>query len=440
MLICKIYIDQELKKQYELAEAKLRSKCDEEVKMIEKSKDCLINMFDNERKIFTDEIKELKEKLEQQTKEVVTLRQQNRELDLERRTVNTKMISFAEKANNTLASTIVNNYTTNHNNNHVQLQHFNPSLLIGHIKPPDVVIRSVQQLVNHIMSLGFSNFYRISDRARKSVLWYNQDGKEIKDSNCSMIAKEVIKTLQPELIQQKAYLEQEQTIQNSLPPSKQDNTKLAELSENLYFTTSLIQEQPQIMKSLQSELGSRAKNKNDASIDLLKLKTYNKFIYQVQSALLPKMKEWIGLEPKALGEYLATKLKGFFFTEGSSTNVENPNILIKDDEGKKQLVKMESFINILIESLKSILDSEVFSVVKELALDDTKIDIVQAKQTFERIEQLSQKHTRKERKDRKEEKVKEGERSESSESTENEESLKAFSSQIVHSMASSYRK
>lgn len=304
------------------------------------------------------EIEELKDKIK-------NLEDEKKKLSVDHREMTQKMIYYAEKSFSTTGTTIVNNVSNiqNQNNTHtLQLQHFNPSVITGYITPPDVVIRTVSQLVDHIIKLGFGNFYRISDRSRKSILWYDETGKEIKDSNCSMIAKRVINTLRPELDRQQAYLDQELEEQIKKPATLQDFSKISSLRENIAFTRSLKDENGEVMKSLQNEIATRAKDKQDTSVDVPKIATFNKFIHALEQTLVPNIPEWIDLVDAELGVYIKTKMSSLIKIEGASTG-EKPYFVIRDDDDFAKIVYEKDLIQFFFKAVETITPKKTIQIM-----------------------------------------------------------------------------
>lgn len=357
-------------------EAELRKKIlflQEDVKRTETSKQAMVNMVIHEKDQIAKELEEIKELYQQQKVIVEELRKENKDLSIERKEINQKMIIFAEKATTNAGSTTIlqSNYS-NHISNNLHLQHFNPSIIMGHITPPDVIIRSVSQLVDHIMKLGFSNFYRISDRSRKSILWYDEDGNPVKDSNCSMIARRVISTLRPELDRQQAFLEQD--VERYSKQNNRDETRLLSMRKDLSFTRSLKEQDKMLMKDLQTEIASRAKNKNDTTVDTPKVISYINFCTRLENILLPDLTEWIDMDNKTFGEYVGKQLKDHFQVEGGSSNPEKPYIIITSDDGIKKVLYADDFLHMLRQSLEIILTTRVLPVIKDCLLTEKKID------------------------------------------------------------------
>lgn len=340
----------------------LTSKFAQEKEMLSHKNDFYISQIKSDLDHKIKECDKLNEEISVKDKTIKELKQELSTTTLERREISRKMISFAEKAtSNQGGNTIIQG---SHIHNHLQLQHFNPSLIMGHIKPPDVIIRSIPQLVDHIMKLGFSNFYRISDRARKSILWVDEGGNTVKDSNCSMMSKRVIDTLRPELDKQQVYLEQQLEFCSNKPDKDLD--KLISLQQDVSFTKCLRKEDKSLMKNLQTEIASRAKNKNDTTVDTPKLVGYTELIEQIEQCLYANIHEWIGLTLPEFGRYLQQTLPNYINVEGASSSAEKPYVVVQDDNHHPKMVYHDEISSYVLKALEDIFQPRVLKLIRHL--------------------------------------------------------------------------
>ena len=360
--------------EYEKESEKKIASLENKLKQLETSNKGELNMAIYDRDKCHDEIDVLKAQIKELQETKKTLERNFNDANLERKQLSNKAFTFAERASiHTPGKTIVQHVSNIHNNQRtINIQHYNPSLIVGHIVPPEVIIYSVNGLVNHIDRLGFGNFYRMSDRSRKSILWYDEQGLEIKDSKCTLMSKKLIETLRPELQIQKAYLQQEVERVKGLPTSQRSQTALNELNNTILFTTSLLDQHKTTMKALQEEIGKRAKSKHDTSVDIPKVRTYINFISQVQVALIPHIKEWIGLTSKDLGRYIAKKIKDGYAIEGASRQDDKPYIVIQDDEGHHKMITEIEFEDMWKKIIEPLVQKETVGIIEHFI--EAKID------------------------------------------------------------------
>ena len=85
---------------------------------------------------------------------------QNRYADLCYKISDTSSVYTTNTTNNTLNQTVF------------QLQTLDANVFQGKIEPPDIMVNNVNDLVKHLFSFGFSNYYRISDVSRGNAIWY----------------------------------------------------------------------------------------------------------------------------------------------------------------------------------------------------------------------------------------------------------------------------
>jgi len=396
MSICRAYTDKikedKLKdtissKDREIEEYK--SQKDNEIQQLKMSHQSMLNMACADRDKYYQDFLSLKEAYKALESRNLQLEKKIDNLELDRKEISNKMIFFAEKSAQQTSSTIIHNTNNLMQNNLVQLQNFNPSMIVGHIRPPDVVIHNTSQLVDHLLRLGFSNFYRISDRSRKSIVWHDEKGNAIKDSNCSLISKQLISTLRPDLDRQMAYLQHELERMNSIPEHQRDEDARISILQDISFTSGLLQQNKHTMKALQTEIGSRAKNKNDTSIDVPKVRTYLNFISQLQLALSPAYKEWIGLSTKDLSRYLSKQIRSYYDVEAGSKHSDKPYILVKDDNGYTRMIYEKEFQDLWKKAIEPLVKNEVYGILKHSVQDDVHYNKKIAGQTISWLKKLS---------------------------------------------------
>jgi hypothetical protein len=206
----------------------IKEKCNIDLKTIIQIKDQEINIlkerlireeesYKRQLKMEEDNIKRTIEKNKELEEQVKSL--QARELTLE-----TKIKHMEKKTEYYIQAyiqtvqkeqagkTVIHNHNhiqnQNNNNGGLQLQHFDPSVLTGKLNPPSVMVLNHDQLVDHLKNNGVCNFFRTTDRSRKSLLWYDKDGKEVRDSNGSQMTTAILKALEPEIHSQIRHLQE----------------------------------------------------------------------------------------------------------------------------------------------------------------------------------------------------------------------------------------
>ena len=343
--------------QHESTISKLRKKIDElqvQLSSTETTKETMIKAIVCEKETLFDELQKEKEHTGYQRTIIDSLRKEIREQNEERKYMLSKFITFAEKAVSVKGTSIVP-APLNGPQLVTQLFHFDPMVFANHLDPATMIIQSVKQFATHLINLGLGNYYRISDRARKSIIWYDEQGTMIKDSNGSILCQRLIEALQTDLSRQQVYLEQQLQRCIDVDPQDRDMSRIQVIRADINFTSSLRQKQNRRIVELQKELASRAKDKNDTTIDTPKTTTYLKFTTRIEKVLLPKITDWIGLSPILFGTYLGRLLREYFTVEGASSNIENPYILIQDDSGYQRLVRTKEILGLIQKSLESIL-------------------------------------------------------------------------------------
>jgi hypothetical protein len=261
--------------------------------------------------------------------------------------LNVSMIEFAKKAADKSGTTI---YQTNTNssvqNGTLNLQHFDASLFRDKINPPNRMIYSILNLVEHSHRFGLGNCYRSLDRSRNVVVWIDQDGTEIRDSNCSQLCERLLLSMDDDIKRQLEYQQQRASYLEGL----EGNDHLDELNHvnsNIIFCRQLLDRNIKLMKSLQKELSKKAKNKTDTSVDVPRIVGHTKFLLKLEEVLLPDVYKWIGLSFEDFGKWLATTLSDHIDYEGAALYKEKKFIKLQNDEGQSQVVYAPEFGNMI---------------------------------------------------------------------------------------------
>jgi hypothetical protein len=311
------------------------------------SNETFANMCKEDQRILSQEKESLCSKIVEL--EHLNKEQKERLYHLEKKNdmLNINMIEFAKKAADKSGTTI---YQTNTNssvqNGTLNLQHFDASLFRDKINPPNRMIYSILNLVDHSHRFGLGNCYRSLDRSRNVVVWIDQDGTEIRDSNCSQLCERLLLSMDDDIKRQLDYQQQRATYLEGLEGNEHLD-ELNHVNSNIIFCRQLLDRNIKLMKSLQKELSKKAKNKTDTTVDVPRLVGYTKFIVKLEEALFPDVYKWIGLSFEDFGKWLATTLSDHIDYEGAALYKEKKFIKLQNDEGQSQVVYAPEFGNMI---------------------------------------------------------------------------------------------
>jgi phage host-nuclease inhibitor protein Gam len=228
--------------------------------------------------------------------------------------------------------------------NHFVPLPFDTSVIQGRINPPNRMVNNVEQLVDHLFKLGLSNYFRISDKSRKTAVWAKSDGRLVEvDSKCKELSNYIVESLQDEVQRQKIHLEEE--LHHYQSRENLDTIKIQELNEHINFCNRLINREEKLMKELGSCISKHGKDKEDTSVDRVRDMTFIRFIAKLETCLLTDVSEWMTLSFYDIGKYIGFKMKDYFHTEGASK--EDMYIVAYRDDDVRIMVysdKLQSFI------------------------------------------------------------------------------------------------
>ena len=170
----------------------------------------LYNDFERQLKLrdadlssYNKEISDLSRELKLREQKLEELSEANKCLQVDNRTLINTMSTLSLKDTNT---TIINQP---YNDNRIQLQCFESSMIQGRIQPPGYVIGNVDDLVRMLRSLGVRNCFRVNDKSRGTISWHKPGEGEIRDPNAEQFLTHVIDSLNTDLIKEKSYYEEE---------------------------------------------------------------------------------------------------------------------------------------------------------------------------------------------------------------------------------------
>ncbi len=259
-------------------------------------------------------------------------------------------------------TTIINQQN---NDNRIQMQCFDPSMVQGRIHPPDYVIGNVNDLVRMLRSLGVRNCFRVNDKSRGTISWNKPGEGEIRDPNAEQFLSHLIDSLNSDLIKEKSYYEEELKVLCSA-----DDLDLYQIDESrgfVNFCSELLKKKPETLKKIKRELIKQGKSKNDPEMDQVYEITYTKFVTSIILALFPTMMSWVEKSFYEIGRIIGAKMKDYYHTEGASR--EKLYIVIHSDNNTNKRVDSKKLMSYISEALNSVIDSELVErIITELVL------------------------------------------------------------------------
>ena len=142
------------------------------IKELKQDTECQVKLRETDLISATNELAKLKENDLIITSERELLKRKVEEGEKEIRYLTHKVIDQSSQiATLSLGSTNITNNTISQVQNNVQLQMFDPSVIKGRIHPPEMMVSSVPQLVNHLFRLGAGNYFRVTDKSRHNTIW-----------------------------------------------------------------------------------------------------------------------------------------------------------------------------------------------------------------------------------------------------------------------------
>jgi hypothetical protein len=264
-----------------------------------------------------------------------------------------------------------NQYTNVNNNNNVYIQVFDPSFFQGHINPPDDMAVTTTQLVNLLFDKGLGNFLRITDKSRNVAMWNKPGEGLIKDPQCKKLVECMTDSLQKDFIKQKAWLTEKIRYLESLPESN-----VSRYYSQLDFTNSVIDKSEHLLEALKKQIGGRAKDKNDSSIDPIVVRTYEKFTMAFYGFFTFKLSTFVFKSVYDIGKQFSTECHSLYHTEGGSK--EKQFIILLDDSNEAHICNESMLHSILQDRLEKIFESSLQDYINQwigLVNDHSKKEI-----------------------------------------------------------------
>ena len=311
-----------------------------------------LKLRDNDLSSYHRDIGDLTEKLKDKEQQLEDLKEINKALQVDHRTL-LNTVSTLSLKDTTTNNTIINQ--PSYHDNRIQLQCFDPSMIQGRINPPNYVIGNAGDLVGMLRSQGVRNCFRVNDKSRGTISWHKPGEGEIRDPNAEQFLTHVIDSLNSDLIKEKSYYEEELKALCSA-----DDLDLYQIGESrgfVNFCSELLKKKPETLKKIKRELIKQGKSKNDPEVDQVHEVTYSKFVTSIVLALFPNMSEWADKSFYEIGRLLSTKTKDYYHTEGASRH--KLYIVIHSDSNTNKRTDSKQLIEYLSEAINSVLDSEL---------------------------------------------------------------------------------
>lgn len=318
------------------------------------------------------DIEKLTSEAKLKDQKIESLTEHLEELKVEKRELLTLYSKERQKDTNT---TIINQ-----NDNRVQLQCLESSMIQGRINPPNYVIGDVPALVNMLRSLGVRNSYRINDKARGTLTWNKPEEGEVRDPTGEKLMNHIIDSLNVDLIKEKSYYEEEE--KKLCDTEDPDLYLLQEARMFISFCNQLLKKDPAILKLFKKELIKQGKAKGDTEEDQIYETTYTKFTTAITVALFPSVYKWIELSLYELGRYIGSKIRNHYHLEGASR--ESLYIIVHNDNNYNKQLYSKKLIPFITEAVSHIIDDgSVESLLRSLVLENPSINVSKAEKMLD---------------------------------------------------------
>ena len=331
-----------------------------------------LRIRDNDLILLNSENQSLVIKINAKEQENARLKEDLEELKVEKRELLSLYSKERQKDTNT---TIINQ-----NDNRVQLQCLDPSMIQGRINPPSYVIGDVPALVNMLRSLGVRNSYRINDKARGTLTWNKREEGEVRDPTGEKLMNHIIDSLNIDLIKERSYYEEEE--KKLCDTEDPDLYLLQEARMFISFCNQLLKKDPAILKLFKKELIKQGKAKGDTEEDQVYETTYTKFITAIAISLFPNVYAWIELSFYELGRYIGSRIRNHYHIEGASR--ESLYIVIHNDNNYNKQVYSKKLIPFISEAVSHIIDDgSIESLLRSLVLGNSAINVSKAEKMID---------------------------------------------------------
>jgi hypothetical protein len=318
-----------------------------------------LKIRDNDVSSLINEYKDLEKNFEVLKGKYEMLEEEKKSLIVEKQTLTELNARLSLKDTTTII---------NQNDNRIQMNCLEPSMIQGRIHPPDYVIGSVNDLMNMLRSLGVRNSYRVNDRARGTLSWNKPGEGEVRDPKGDQMLTHIIDVLTPDITLEKCYYEEELKKQYQLDDP--DVYLMNTYKTFVDFCSGLLKRDSGLLQDIRRELVKQGKAKNDTEVDPIREVTYNKFITSIAVSLFPVMNVWVDKTFYELGRFLATKINNYYHIEGASRQMHY--IIVHSDSNHNHYVNAEKLTSLMTEAFETIILTDVIEQTIENLLTTYK--------------------------------------------------------------------
>jgi hypothetical protein len=318
-----------------------------------------LKMRDDDLKSFYNELNSSKQSLQEKDKQMQQLERELNDKKVDYRTILDLYGKLSMKDTNTMII----------QDNRVQLQSLDPSMIQGRIEPPDYVVGTVNDLVRMLRSLGVRNCFRVNDKSRGTLSWNKPGEGEIRDPTGDLLLSHIIESLDSDLTKEKCYYEEE--LKKLCQADEQDQYLINEAQEFVSFCTSLLKKDPNILKEIKKQLVKQGRVKGDTEIDEIREVSYNKFINSITKSLFPNIFKWNEKTFFELGRFLGANIKDYYHIEGASR--EELYIVIHSDGNTRKQIFSDKLMEYISDSIKRLIDNKTLEhLLSEALLHEPK--------------------------------------------------------------------
>ena len=318
-----------------------------------------LKLRDHDLSYMIKDYNDMRENLKAMETKVEVLEAEKKFLLVDKHTLTELNSKLSLKDTNTM---IINQHN---NDNRIQLQSFESSMIQGRINPPDYTIGSVDDLVRMLRSLGVRNCFRVNDKSRGTISWNKPGEGEIRDPNAEQFLTHVIDSLNSDLIREKSYYEEELKVLCNAEDL--DMYQIDESRGFVNFCSELLKKKPETLKKIKRELIKQGKSKNDPEVDQVYQVTYTKFVSSIIMAFFTSILAWTEKSFYEIGRFLGSKIKDYYHTEGASR--EKLYIVIHSDNNGSKRVDSKKLMAYISEAFNLVIDSEIVErLISELLI------------------------------------------------------------------------
>jgi hypothetical protein len=365
---------QELLTDSQLQLNNLKETYESKIRSLERQNEVNVKQYQDETKEARSLVKELQSKLDQLTKE-------KNDISNERTLILTKHLSLMDdyrllNTQNTSAyDPIVVQANVGRISNGFILNIFTKEHINNLINIPHQLILSVSGLNARLFNLGMGNFIRLSDTARKVLIWNKPDHGEIRDLKGSSFVEYLLDLITPMIESQFEFLFQE--IEKVTVIDK-ESSYLDLCKKRLQFTKYLQSKGDNIKQDLQRMITDRARHISDNKLDSVVTSSFSTIELILSEKLFPSIEQWIALDYMEMGVYIGKHIKNSYWIEGASTG-DLPYIILQDDYEQNHMIYSNHLGSILKDVIYHRIQSKLYypvihHLLKQYFKNTNKID------------------------------------------------------------------